>query len=152
MHGETQFCFAGDAEYEVLTTATATGELPSEYTGCHAHGADLYAIENAVFPATANELRFCFDPKGEEVEVVAEGASHDEEHSSGATSPTVTSAAATGAAESPKVTALSNCHLHDTQQFCFGPSATEYLMKVPATATGELPTQYTGCHAHGPQL
>ncbi|KAH0397135.1 Zip-domain-containing protein, partial [Aureobasidium melanogenum] len=63
-----------------------------------------------------------------------------------------TSAAATGAAETPKVAALSDCHMHETQQFCMGPSATEYLMKIPATATGELPTQYTGCHAHGSQL
>ncbi|KEQ86352.1 Zip-domain-containing protein [Aureobasidium pullulans EXF-150] len=140
MHGDTQFCFAGDAEYEVLTTATATEELPSEYTGCHAHGADL----------------FCFDPQGEEVEVVAEGASHDESahegHASATASPAVTSAAATGAAESVKVTALSDCHMHETQQFCMGPSATEYLMKIPATATQDLPSQYTGCHAHGVQL
>ncbi|KAG9743856.1 Zip-domain-containing protein, partial [Aureobasidium melanogenum] len=138
MHGETQFCFAGDAEYEVLTTATPTEELPSEYTGCHAHGADT----------------FCLDPQGEEVEVIAGGA-HDEashEHASDTTSPAVTSAAATGAAETPKVAALSDCHMHETQQFCMGPSATEYLMKIPATATGELPTQYTGCHAHGSQL
>jgi len=48
MHDETQFCFAGDAEYEVLTTATATGELPSEYTGCHAHEAALYVSLNIV--------------------------------------------------------------------------------------------------------
>jgi zinc transporter 1/2/3 len=96
--------------------------------------------------------RFCFDPTGEEVEVVAEGASHDEVHSSGATSPAVTSAAATGTTEAPKVTALSGCHMHETQQFCLGPSATEYLMEIPATATGELPTLYTGCHAHGAQL
>ncbi|KAH0371230.1 Zip-domain-containing protein, partial [Aureobasidium melanogenum] len=138
MHETTQFCFAGEAEYEVMTTATATEELPSEYTGCHAHGAEM----------------FCFDPQGEEVEVIAEGA-HDEashEHASGTTSPAVTSAVATDAADAPKVTALSGCHMHETQQFCMGPSATEYLMKIPATATGELPTQYTGCHAHGSQL
>ncbi|KAG9570137.1 Zip-domain-containing protein, partial [Aureobasidium melanogenum] len=138
MHENTQFCFAGEAEYEVLTTATATEELPSEYTGCHAHGADI----------------FCFNPQGEEVEVIAEGA-HEEashEHASDTTSPAVTSTAAIGAAETPKVTALSGCHMHETQQFCMGPSATEYLMKIPATATGELPTQYTGCHAHGSQL
>lgn len=98
--------------------------------------------------------RFCFDPQGEEVDVIAEGA-HDEashEHASDTTSPAVTSDAATGAAETPKVAALSDCHMHETQQFCMGPSATEYLMKIPATATGELPTQYTGCHAHGLQL
>ncbi|KAG9664891.1 Zip-domain-containing protein, partial [Aureobasidium melanogenum] len=139
MHGETQFCFAGDAEYEVLATATATEELPSEYTGCHAHGADM----------------FCLDPQGEEVEVIAEGA-HDEasheDHASGTNAPATTSAAATHVAETSKVTALSGCHMHETQQFCMGPSATEYLMKIPATATGELPTQYTGCHAHGSQL
>jgi zinc transporter 1/2/3 len=95
--------------------------------------------------------RFCFGPEGSEVEVVAEGASHTEQQSNGAASPTVTSAAATDTAETPKV--LSACHMHDAgTQFCMGPSATEYLMKIPATATGELPTQYTGCHAHGVQL
>ena len=51
MHGETQFCFAGDAEYEVLTTATATGELPSEYTGCHAHDTDLYVLSTIILLA-----------------------------------------------------------------------------------------------------
>lgn len=102
-------------------------------------------------PAT-NKPRFCFDPQGEEVEVIAEGAESHEDHASGTTSPAVTSAAATNAVDTPKVTALSGCHMHETQQFCMGPSATEYLMKIPATATGELPTQYTGCHAHGSQL
>ncbi|CAD0114699.1 unnamed protein product [Aureobasidium uvarum] len=65
----------------------------------------------------------------EEVEVIAEGASHDGdshgEHESGTISPAVTSVAATGAAETPKVTALSACHMHETQQFCMGPSATD---------------------------
>lgn len=100
----------------------------------------------------ANRVRFCFDPQGEEVEVIAEGAESHDDHASDTSSPAVTSAAATGAAENAKVTALSGCHMHETQQFCMGPSATEYLMKIPATATGELPTQYTGCHAHGLQL
>ncbi|KAI5240202.1 Zip-domain-containing protein [Aureobasidium subglaciale] len=140
MHGDTQFCFAGAAEYEVLTTATATEELPSEYTGCHAHDTEL----------------FCLDPQGEEVEVIAEGTSHGEEsheeHASRTTSPAVTSTAATGAAQASQVTALTQCHMHETEQFCMGPSATEYLMKIPATATQDLPTQYTGCHAHGSQL
>ncbi|KAK6004467.1 hypothetical protein QM012_008329 [Aureobasidium pullulans] len=135
MHGNSQFCFAGNAEYEVLTTATATGELPSQYTGCHAQGTEM----------------FCFDSQGEEVEVVAEGG-ESHEHASGTSSPAVTSATATDAAETPKVSALTGCHMHETQQFCMGPSATEYLMKIPATVTGELPTQYTGCHAHGSQL
>lgn len=110
----------------------------------------LYRMSSHQLPT--DRSRFCFDPKGEEVEVVAEGASHDKVHSSGATSAAVTSAAASSTAEAPKVTALSGCHMHETQQFCLGPSATEYLMKIPATATGELPTQYTGCHAHGAQL
>jgi zinc transporter 1/2/3 len=51
MHGQIQFCFAGDAEYEVLTTATVTEELPSQYTGCHSHGADLYDVPNVVLRA-----------------------------------------------------------------------------------------------------
>jgi hypothetical protein len=42
--------------------------------------------------------------------------------------------------------------LADTQSgYCLA-SGTEYRMQIPATATEELPTQYTGCHSHGASL
>ncbi|KAF2136863.1 uncharacterized protein K452DRAFT_302372 [Aplosporella prunicola CBS 121167] len=64
MHGSSQFCRAGSAEYQVIATASATGELPARYTGCHKHGADM----------------FCIGPDGEEVEVIGEEAADAEEH------------------------------------------------------------------------
>lgn len=36
-----RYCMAGTAEYEVLTTATGTEELPASYTDCHSHGTEL---------------------------------------------------------------------------------------------------------------
>ncbi|KAF2459183.1 ZIP zinc transporter-domain-containing protein [Lineolata rhizophorae] len=62
-HETTQFCMAGTSEFQVLIEATATGELPAEYTGCHNHEDEM----------------FCFGPDGEEVEILPEGAEHDEE-------------------------------------------------------------------------
>lgn len=77
----------GTTEYLVQTTATATTDLPSSYTGCHSHGSDIY----------------CISPDGDEVQVVlaaeAEGAE------------------ATGAETTDQpassVTAISECHTHE---------------------------------------
>lgn len=43
---------AGSTEYSMGTTPTATEDIPSEFTGCHDHGPDLY----------------CFSPDGDDVE------------------------------------------------------------------------------------
>lgn len=48
-------------------------------------------------------------------------------------------------------TALSGCHLHDTQVFCLD-GADEYSVHITATATSELPAQFTGCHSHGTEM
>lgn len=32
---------AGTAEYQLLTTPTGTGPLPTEYTGCHSHSSEM---------------------------------------------------------------------------------------------------------------
>lgn len=32
---------AGATEYQLVTTATATGALPAQYTGCHSHASEL---------------------------------------------------------------------------------------------------------------
>ena len=39
-HGTVQFCMAGTAEYEVVGP-TATEQFEPQYTGCHAHGAEM---------------------------------------------------------------------------------------------------------------
>ncbi|TID17991.1 Zip-domain-containing protein [Venturia nashicola] len=58
MHETVQYCVAGTAEYQILTTATGTSALPAQYTGCHSHGSEL----------------FCISPSGDEVELLLEGA------------------------------------------------------------------------------
>ncbi|KAJ3485218.1 hypothetical protein NLG97_g6863 [Lecanicillium saksenae] len=59
--------------------------------------------------------------------------------------------AAAAAAATPKVTAITSCHLHATQLFCMN-GATEYLIHTTPTATTSLPASFTGCHNHGPDL
>ncbi|KAF1808268.1 Zip-domain-containing protein [Eremomyces bilateralis CBS 781.70] len=46
------------------------------------------------------------------------------------------------------VTAISECHMHDTTQFCMA-GTTEFQVHVTATGTSALPASYTGCHVHG---
>ncbi|KAL0260942.1 high-affinity Zn(2+) transporter zrt1 [Diplodia seriata] len=66
MHDTIQYCMAGTSEFQVMnpaaSTATATEELPAQYTGCHAHDSTMY----------------CLDNTGEEHELVAEGAETSE--------------------------------------------------------------------------
>ncbi|KAL1624653.1 high-affinity Zn(2+) transporter zrt1 [Neofusicoccum ribis] len=101
MHETVQFCMAGTAEYEVMITATATEELPAQYTGCHAHGSEMY----------------CFGPDGGEVEVVAEGATATEGESD----------AHDHEEESTESTASEgqNCHFHAGVEHCVGAGESE---------------------------
>ncbi|KAK0732528.1 hypothetical protein B0T21DRAFT_412701 [Apiosordaria backusii] len=97
-------------------------ETAASYTDCHPHGAKTY----------------CVGPKSDEVEIILAAA----------TAPAVTAApTATG---SSALTAVSACHLHGTELLCMH-GATEYKVHttVTATATQDLPAQFTGCHAHG---
>ncbi|KAK1752659.1 ZIP zinc transporter-domain-containing protein [Echria macrotheca] len=45
----------------------------------------------------------------------------------------------------PTLTAVSDCHLHDTTLFCVA-GTTEYV--VHTTATTDIPPAFTGCHTH----
>ncbi|RYP10902.1 hypothetical protein DL764_000338 [Monosporascus ibericus] len=57
--------------------------------------------------------------------------------------PTVTALAAT-----ESFTAVSECHLHQTDAYCmFGSS--EFQVIVPPTLTSDLPAAFTDCHSHG---
>ncbi|KAL1874942.1 hypothetical protein VTK73DRAFT_10311 [Phialemonium thermophilum] len=67
MHGSSVYCLAGETEYFVDTTVTATSELPPMFTGCHSHGSETY----------------CLDPTGEDVQITLEG----EEESAGGEEP-----------------------------------------------------------------
>ncbi|KAF2279794.1 Zip-domain-containing protein [Westerdykella ornata] len=53
----------------------------------------------------------------------------------------------TGAATSPSITAVSDCHAHGTVQYCV--AGTEEYQVVGPTRTEEFESQYTGCHLHG---
>ncbi|KAK2035524.1 Zip-domain-containing protein [Colletotrichum zoysiae] len=114
----TQVCKAGTTEFSIV--ATPTGVLPSSYTGCHKHAADLY----------------CFYGDGE-VQVEPAGAP--------ASTP-----ASTTAAPAPAVTAVSDCHLHGVTVMCMWGTSEYQVMTTPTdTAASAIPTAFTDCHAHG---
>ncbi|RYP67569.1 hypothetical protein DL770_008587 [Monosporascus sp. CRB-9-2] len=50
--------------------------------------------------------------------------------------------AATTPAATESLTAVSECHLHQTD-------ASEYQVIVPPTLTSDLPAAFTDCHSHG---
>ncbi|KAF5607157.1 zinc transporter [Fusarium subglutinans] len=52
---------------------------------------------------------------------------------------------------SPEVTAITGCHLHASELYCFA-GETEYLVDVKVTATTDVPSQYTDCHSHGSEM
>ncbi|KAF5562900.1 zinc transporter [Fusarium napiforme] len=54
-------------------------------------------------------------------------------------------------ATSPEVTAITGCHLHASELYCFA-GETEYLVDVKVTATTDVPSQYTDCHSHGSNM
>ncbi|KAL6352417.1 hypothetical protein LRP88_14184 [Fusarium phalaenopsidis] len=97
-------------------TATSAGAEASmdfeSLTGCHMHGTKHY----------------CMNPDGGEVQVLAENEA----------APTQTAAKETGkssAADSDKITAVTECHMHETSLYCMGPSSTEYYVQTTITNT-----------------
>ncbi|RYP51487.1 hypothetical protein DL768_003171 [Monosporascus sp. mg162] len=55
---------------------------------------------------------------------------------------------ATATAATESLTAVSECHLHQTDAYCmFGNS--EFQVIVPPTLTSDLPAAFTDCHSHG---
>ncbi|KAL0475609.1 zinc/iron transporter [Neurospora intermedia] len=65
--------------------------------------------------------------------------------------PQVTAAPTATTAPAAVPTAISGCHLHNTEVFCLA-GETEYSIHTTATATSELPAQFTGCHSHDDAL
>ncbi|EEU46264.1 uncharacterized protein NECHADRAFT_38445 [Fusarium vanettenii 77-13-4] len=64
--------------------------------------------------------------------------------------PRATTAATTTASEA-KVTAITGCHLHASDLYCFA-GETEYLVDIKVTATTDVPAKYTDCHSHGSEM
>ncbi|KPM41389.1 hypothetical protein AK830_g5160 [Neonectria ditissima] len=123
LHGTVQYCLADATEYRIVADATATGDVPSSYTDCHNHGTATW----------------CMSPSGGEVEVVDAEATATAETASETASETATSSS---------ITAITDCHLESSSVFCSAGS-TEYYVQTTVTATGDIPSQFTGCHSHG---
>ena len=71
-------CLADDTEYHVEVTVTATGDVPAQYTDCHAHDAEAYVFWD--FSRRRWPVRFCVDEDGQDVALHAEGEDDDEDH------------------------------------------------------------------------
>lgn len=52
--------------------------------------------------------------------------------------------------QTPSITAVSDCHMHGTVQYCMVGTAEYEIIGAP-TATEDLPSSYTDCHAHATQ-
>jgi zinc transporter 1/2/3 len=128
-HGNTQFCFAGLNEYQVLATTTGSEPLPSAYSACHDHDSELY----------------CLKEDGGEVQLLSKGPSIEKSHTiTEEATPSSTTTAATAAIT---ITAVTSCHNDGATRYCMD-GLDEYQVLVTATGTQELPSQYTGCHGH----
>ncbi|RYP63291.1 hypothetical protein DL771_009362 [Monosporascus sp. 5C6A] len=55
---------------------------------------------------------------------------------------------ATALAATESLTAVSECHLHQTDAYCMVGNS-EYQVIVPPTLTSDLPAAFTDCHSHG---
>ncbi|CCD43593.1 hypothetical protein BofuT4_P064350.1 [Botrytis cinerea T4] len=62
------------------------------------------------------------------------------------TSPTSVIAETTG---NVQTTAITDCHQHDTTQYCVKGNGEEVQVLATATGNEALPTAYNGCHSHG---
>ncbi|KAF5024864.1 hypothetical protein F66182_3103 [Fusarium sp. NRRL 66182] len=133
MHGPTQFCMAGPDEYEIVPAdATATEEPPSSYTDCHAHGSDTCGTSiPSPSPPSLTLFRYCMNPNGGEVQVIAEGATQTAQE---------TGASATDAAEEEP--AGEHCHFHAGVEHCVGAGEPE----EESTASEEPEGEH--CHFH----
>lgn len=79
--------------------------------------------------------RFCLDPEGNDVAIVAEAGTEEP---------------ATGTSGDAQTTAVTSCHSHETDIYCINGEGAE--VHVEATPTGEPPAEYTGCHSHGSEM
>ncbi|TGO48956.1 hypothetical protein BOTNAR_0451g00010 [Botryotinia narcissicola] len=62
------------------------------------------------------------------------------------TSPASVTAKMTGVVQT---TAITDCHQHDTTQYCVKGNGEEVQVSATATGSEALPTAYNGCHSHG---
>lgn len=109
----------------VASALLAGTAAQTTYTGCHMHGS----------------VSYCYDSEGIELAM------------STLTMPistiaTVASVAAITTPE-PQTTAITSCHMHNTDLHCIDGFGGEVLVLITGTATPLPPAQFTDCHAHG---
>ncbi|EKG19072.1 Zinc/iron permease [Macrophomina phaseolina MS6] len=94
--------------------------------------------------------QWCLDQNGSSVLWTSYASSTVASTTPAATVASTTAAPATTSSSS-SITAVTDCHLHGTAQYCMA-GTEEYQVMVTATATEELAAEYTGCHAHGSEM
>lgn len=95
------------------------------YTGCHMHGS----------------ISYCFNSNGVELAMTTLTSAV-----STVTAPASVAASTTAAA---RATAVTSCHLHDSDIFCIDGAGDEVSVSIPGSATSPVPAAYTACHSHG---
>ncbi|KAG8626407.1 hypothetical protein KVT40_005352 [Elsinoe batatas] len=97
--------------------------------------------------STVSGQQVCQGPSGTPVTFTGTSASATAAPSI-TSAPASTSASATTSSAGMSVTAISDCHYHGSEPFCFAGTAEYEILDAP-TRTEELAAQYTDCHAHG---
>ncbi|KAL8675776.1 MAG: hypothetical protein Q9186_007614 [Xanthomendoza sp. 1 TL-2023] len=92
--------------------------------------------------------RYCFLPNGEETAV----SSSTKEATAPASITEAPSLSTPAANADAQTTAVTDCHMHETAQFCIKGNSEEVMAMVTGSIGPTPPASYTGCHSHGDEL
>ncbi|KAH7157152.1 hypothetical protein EDB81DRAFT_414680 [Dactylonectria macrodidyma] len=106
IHESSVYCVAGETEYLVDVSITATSDVPSQYTDCHTHDSEMY----------------CVNSDGTDVAVAAEGAETEEEHDHESDSGEEHDHESE---EEESSSSTQNCHFHAGVEHCTGDDESE---------------------------
>ncbi|KAF7544236.1 hypothetical protein G7Z17_g10111 [Cylindrodendrum hubeiense] len=116
-HESSVYCFAGETEYLVDVTITATSDVPSQYTDCHAHDSEMYCVDSdggdVAVEAEATETEEDHDHETETEDEHAHETETEEEHDHEAEE------------ESESSSAGQSCHFHAGVEHCTGGDESE---------------------------
>lgn len=131
-HGSKYYCVNTDG-VEGSVSPVPTGSLmPRSYTNCHFHGTETYCM-------TGNDEVLFF------VEVATSSVSKSEMAIGRSVSASMTSNPESNAAQT---TAITDCHIHGSTQYCLNGEGSEGYISPAASNTQGLPSSYTSCHVH----
>ncbi|KAL8685840.1 MAG: hypothetical protein Q9224_005648, partial [Gallowayella concinna] len=91
---------------------------------------------------------YCFLPNGEETAV----PSSTKEATAPASITEAPSLSTPAANADAQTTAVTDCHMHETAQFCVKGNSEEVMAMVTGSIGPTPPASYTGCHSHGDEL